>query len=105
MKFGLAQVAVSAPRYLAEDGAVSRRDLLGHQSKPGAPRCRAAYGANRARRNFDRTPTDRRAKVFGHSSKTARRVPRTPTRSFSGLRRPGVGELWGPNRRLGFGVR
>src|ERR1700731_1886702 len=31
-----AQVAISAPRDFAEDRAVSRRDLLGHQSEPGA---------------------------------------------------------------------
>src|SRR5216684_7446470 len=31
-----AQVAIAAPRYLAEDRAVSSRYLLGHQSKPGA---------------------------------------------------------------------
>src|ERR1700675_2768276 len=30
------QVAIAAPRYFAEDRAVSRRDLLGHQSEPGA---------------------------------------------------------------------
>src|SRR4249920_4129493 len=31
-----AQIAIAAPGYLAEDGAVSRRGLLGHQSEPGA---------------------------------------------------------------------
>src|SRR5207249_3062917 len=31
-----AQVAIAAPRYLAEDRAVAGRDLLRHQSKPGA---------------------------------------------------------------------
>src|SRR6266850_2565975 len=31
-----AQVAIAAPRDFAEDGAVSGRDLLGHQSEPGA---------------------------------------------------------------------
>src|ERR1700732_2523078 len=31
-----AQVAIAAPRDFAEDRAVSRRDLLGHQSEPGA---------------------------------------------------------------------
>jgi hypothetical protein len=31
-----AQVAVAAPGYFAEERAVSRRDLLGHQSEPGA---------------------------------------------------------------------
>jgi hypothetical protein len=31
-----AQVAIAAPGDFAEDRAVSRRDLLGHQSKPGA---------------------------------------------------------------------
>jgi len=31
-----AQVAIAAPGDFAEDGAVSRRDLLGHQSEPGA---------------------------------------------------------------------
>src|SRR5580704_15320193 len=31
-----AQVAIAAPRDFAEDRAVARRDLLGHQSKPGA---------------------------------------------------------------------
>src|SRR5215469_14855901 len=30
-----AQVAIAALRYLAEDGAVSGRDLFRHQSKPG----------------------------------------------------------------------
>src|SRR5215813_179413 len=29
------QVTIAALRYLAEDGAVSSRDLPGHQSKPG----------------------------------------------------------------------
>jgi hypothetical protein len=31
-----AQVAIAAPRDFAENRAVSRRDLLGHQSEPGA---------------------------------------------------------------------
>src|SRR6476619_90732 len=31
-----AQIAIAAPGYLAEDGTVSRRYLLWHQSEPGA---------------------------------------------------------------------
>src|SRR5207245_9225314 len=45
-----AQVAIAAPRYLAEDRAVSSRYLLGHQSKPGAEV--AAFGEPISSANF-----------------------------------------------------
>src|SRR5229473_3361622 len=64
-----AQVAIAAPGDFAEDRAVSRRDLLGHQSEPGAEVAafgeyvssadRGHHGARNDRPDASRLPTPR----------------------------------------------
>src|SRR6202795_5001250 len=65
-----AQVAIAAPRDFAEDRAVSRRDLLGHQSEPGAEV--AAFGeyVSSADRGYHGTRNDRSDARHRHQART-----------------------------------
>src|SRR6266568_8295755 len=74
------------------------------------------YGTANSRAAAQRTAQIARAAIRSNTDRPASEgirafvqdgAPRSadPTRSLPGLRRPSVGELWGPNRRLGFGVR
>src|SRR5260370_35786084 len=65
-----AQIAIAAPGYLAEDGTVSRRYLLWHQSEPGAEV--AAFGecSTVADRGDRRTRDDRPDAGHRHISRS-----------------------------------
>src|SRR5215469_10535693 len=66
-----AQVTVTSLRYLAEDGAVAGRDLLGHKAQPGGEVAAFSEGLAGADRGYHGAGDDRADAGNTHQSLTA----------------------------------